>query len=289
MIFVQALVSLASSSISQFLRMVRPNDVIDVLIVAYVFYLGAKLVRETRAEPLVKGIVFLLIASQVSDWFNLNTINFILRNTMQVGVLALIVVFQPEFRRALEKVGRTSFGLALNSESTGLEQMTDEVVRASLALSSERIGALIAFERDTKIGDIIRTGTELDALVSSELIINIFFPNTPLHDGAVVVRASKIMAAGCLLPLTQNENLSKELGTRHRAAIGLTESSDAVVVVISEETGKISFAKDGSLSRNLTGETLKKALLKSLQTESRQDTSKLRQWKERLKNAKADK
>lgn len=163
--------------------------------------------------------------------------------------------------------------------------MINEVASAVDVLSKERIGALIVFERETKIGDIIRTGTEIDAICSAELLINIFIPNTPLHDGAVVVRSSKLKAAACLLPLTQNENLSKELGTRHRAAIGITESSDSVVAVVSEETGKISFAKDGSLTRNLTSDTLSKALRKALTDESTaaQTKSKFSRWKEKLK------
>ena len=269
----------------QFISMIRLNDIIDILLVAYILYKGAKLVKETRAEQLVKGIVVLILATQLSGLLHFNSLNFILKNTMQVGVVALLVVFQPEFRRALEKVGRTSIGSVFNSDEAATEKMINEVAGAVDILSKERIGALIVFERETKIGDIIRTGTEIDALCSAELLINIFIPNTPLHDGAVVVRAGKLKAAACLLPLTQNENLSKELGTRHRAAIGITESSDSVVAVVSEETGKISFAKDGSLTRNLTSDTLAKALRKALTDESTaaQTKSKFSRWKEKLK------
>jgi len=251
---------------SRTVKMARITDIIDIFIVAFVIYKGIKLVRETRAEQLVKGILFLLIGMQVAEWLQLNAINFILRNTMQVGVLALLVVFQPELRRALEQVGRSSFGNFLHFENADNSAKTSdsitEICVAVDALSKDRTGALVVIERETKIGDIIRTGTTLDAKVSSELLLNIFYPRSPLHDGAVVIRENRIMAANCFLPLTQDTSLSKELGTRHRAAIGISENCDAVVVVVSEESGKISIAVNGDLTRNLTVENLNRALIK---------------------------
>lgn len=277
------ILSTLSNLIMQFVKMVRPNDIVDVLIVTFVFIKLAALVKETRAEQLLKGIIILLLATQASALLQLNTINFILRNTMQVGVVAILVVFQPELRRALEKVGRSTFANLFNVENENLDQVIDEIVKAANFMSKERIGALIVIERDTKIGDIIRTGIEMEAKVSAELLINIFIPNTPLHDGAVIIRENKIKAAACLLPLTQNEYLNKELGTRHRAALGITESSDAVVVVVSEESGKISFTLNGDMTRNLTAETLKKALLKTLQPDGKSRENHLKVWRDKLK------
>jgi len=257
------------SYLYQHIRLFQISDLIDILIVAFVIYRGVNLVRETRAEQLVKGIVILLVATQLSEWLHLNAINFILRNTMQVGVLALLVVFQPELRRALEQMGRSKFGNIFNFEELDPEvdiaNAINEISKAIQTLAVNRVGALIVVERDTKIGDIIRTGITMDSLISAELIVNIFVPNTPLHDGAVVIRENKIKAAACFLPLTQNQNLSSDLGTRHRAALGISENSDAVAIIVSEESGKISIALDGDLTRNLTVETLKKALHKTLQ------------------------
>ncbi|MCG8501141.1 MAG: diadenylate cyclase CdaA [Firmicutes bacterium] len=272
--------------IFQYIRLIRFRDVIDIMIVGYVIYRGIKLIRETRAEQLLKGIVILVVVTQLSEWLQLNTINFILKNTMQVGVLALLVVFQPELRRALEQMGRSRFGNIFSFEEEDKENriigMIEEITKAVQSLSDNRIGALIVVERDTKIGDIIRTGTTLDSMVSAELLVNVFVPNTPLHDGAVIIRENKIKAAACFLPLTQNQDLSKELGTRHRAALGISENSDAVAIVVSEETGKISIALNGDLTRNLTVETLKKALNKTLQfntNKKRKKRTKLLLWK----------
>jgi diadenylate cyclase len=269
---------------SHYIRFVSITDIIDIAIVAYVIYKAVKLIRETRAEQLIKGIVILLVATQLSGWARLNVINSILRNTMQVGVVALLVVFQPELRRALEKMGRSRFSNIFNFEEYNLEsdivEVIEEIVKAVRAMAQSRIGSLIVIERNTKIGDIIRTGTTIDASVSSELILNIFIPNTPLHDGAIIIRDNKIKAAGCFLPLTQNQDLSKELGTRHRAALGISENSDAVVIVVSEETGKISVALNGDLTRNLTAETLNKALLKTLKPDNdKKNVKKLLSWK----------
>ncbi|MBQ3114712.1 MAG: diadenylate cyclase CdaA [Clostridia bacterium] len=265
-------------------KFIRIQDYIDILIVAYVIYKGIKMIRDTRAIQLIKGIIMLLVALQLSSWFGLHMINYILLNTVQVGVIAIIIVFQPELRNALEKIGRSRF----SSLFTGVDENAPERIEttaksicdAAESMSNNNVGALIVCERETKIGDIIRTGVTIDSAVSAELLVNIFIPNTPLHDGAVVIRQNRIVAASCFLPLTQNDELSIDLGTRHRAALGISEASDAVVVVVSEETGKISLALDGSLTRNLTYASLQKALVKVLMADSaKEKRNGLKFWK----------
>ena len=259
------------------------SDILDIFIVAYLFYKVSALVIETRAGTLIKGIIFILISTWASNILRLNTLNFILRNLMQIGIMAILIIFQPELRRTLEKVGRTNFSSLFSSDDAAELKTASEVAAAAAAMSSRRIGALIVLERNTKIGDIVRTGAEIDSTVSSELLINIFTPNTPLHDGAVIIRENRVLAARCILPLTHNETLSREFGTRHRAALGLSESSDAAVVVVSEETGKISFTLNGNMSRNYTEETLKKVILKFLSPEGIAKENVSAKWKELLK------
>lgn len=277
------------SNIEQFFKGITTRDIIDITryiidisLVSYIIYKIIMVVRQTRAGQLIKGIVILLIATQVTGWLGLNTINFILRNTMTLGVLAILIVFQPELRGALERIGRSRFGRMFNfgedSYQERIQKTVDEIVKASEDLSKSSTGGLIVVERETKLGDIIKTGTILNASVSSELINNVFFPYAPLHDGAMIIGDEKIKAAGCFLPLTENRSLSKELGTRHRAAIGVTECSDAIVVVVSEETGRISTAYDGTLTRNLVPDTLRKALLKVLLPE-KQEKERMVIWK----------
>ena len=250
------------------LKLIRIRDILDVAIVAFVIYKGTKLVRETRAVQLIKGIIILLLAMQVSGWLSLNAINFLLVNTVQVGMVALLVVFQPELRRALEKVGRSSIGKILNSSGSENGTTIANVVTAACAMQSTKTGALIVFEREIKLADVAKTGIAINSDVSPELIINIFVPNTPLHDGAFIIGYNKIKAAACFLPLTQDNSLSQELGTRHRAAIGITEVADCVVVVVSEETGRISLAVNGQINRNITADNLEKTLKSYLVEES---------------------
>lgn len=271
----------AFDSLKKIFSVYRITDVIDILLVAYILYKGVKLVRETRAGQLVKGIAILVLLTLFSSWLQLNTINYILRNTLQVGVVALLVVFQPELRRALEKIGRSNISRLFNVIDDEALIMIDEVCRAAQSLSLDKVGALIVIERDTKLGDIVDTGTYIGAKVSAELLVNIFIPNTPLHDGAVIINNNKIEAAACILPLTQNDYLSRELGTRHRAALGVTENSDAVVVVVSEETGKISLAYNGDMARSLSGNSLRDALIKYLSNDSQKE--EIKNWKERFK------
>ena len=242
---------------------IRIRDIIDILIVALTFYKLFMLIRETRAEQLTKGIVALFIFTKISEWLKLYTVFWILEKTMTVGVLALLIVFQPELRRALEYIGRSSFSAKSFIEIKGesLSQVVEEIVEAVASLSRQKIGALIVMERKTGLNEVIETGTKIEGKVSSDLLINIFIPNTPLHDGAVVIKEDMIKAAGCFLPLTDNMSLSKELGTRHRAALGISEKSDSLAIVVSEETGAISIADSGSLARYLDTKTLTQILI----------------------------
>ena len=262
------------------------KSIVDISIVSYVVYKVIVLVKETRAWQLIKGIIFILIASELSKWLGLRTIAFILNNIITIAAIALVVLFQPELRRGLEHIGRSRFRDLFNFDepSTRIKVTAaiEEIVKACIEMSKAYVGALIVIERDTKIGEIINTGTQLDSNISSELLINIFTPNTPLHDGAVIIRDGKVKAAACFLPLTDNPNLSKELGTRHRAALGITEVSDSVAVVVSEESGKISLAYNGGLTRNLTPDILRKALNKHL-LEGNTSSKMLSLWKVRSK------
>lgn len=243
-------------------------DIIDIAIVAYVFYKLYQLIKETRAEQLVNGIVILLFATKASELMQLHVVNWILRNTMTVGLIALLIVFQPELRRVLEYLGRTKFLIKTNGEDIEkIDLVVEEIVQAMTSLARQKIGALLVFERETGINDIIQTGTILEAKVTRQLLINLFIPNTPLHDGAAIVRSGKLMAAGCFLPLTENKFLSKELGTRHRAGIGISEKSDCISLMVSEETGAISMAQNGKLYRDLSEEALRNFLLKGLRKE----------------------
>lgn len=252
----------------KYIMLIRLSDVIDVIIVAVIIYYIIKLIRDTRAVQLVRGIVILLVIFLLSSVLKLNALNYILGGAMQIGLFALVVIFQPELRNLLERVGRFKVGkiidFAADPVVSDMHITIESVVKASVNMSASKTGALIVMERETLLGDFMTSGTMLEANVSSGLLENIFVPNTPLHDGAVIIRNNKIMAAGCMLPLTTNNNLSYELGTRHRAAIGLSETTDAIIVVVSEETGKISIARGGTLTRNLTEESLSKALHKIL-------------------------
>ena len=239
------------------------TDIIDIPIVAFVAYKILGFIRESRAEQLVKGLLVLVAAFFLSDWFQLHTLNWILKGTMTVGIIALIVVFQPELRRGLEYMGRSKiikpvFGKV---DKVKAKMIVTEFAEALETMSTDKTGALIVIERETALEDICETGTIINADISAELIVNLFYEGSPLHDGAVIVRGDKLYSAGCVLPLTQNKNLSKDLGTRHRAGIGITENSDALVLVVSEETGIISIAEDGKLDRFLDIKTVEKILL----------------------------
>jgi len=242
------------------------RDIIDIAIVTYILYRLILLIRGTRAEQLVKGLIILLLAWIASGLLGLRTINWLLQGLMTVGLIAVPIIFQPELRKALEHLGRGKLFQSGLYEESGFYELLEELLKAIPVLVKKRIGALIVLERETGLKDIIETGIKINGVVTAELLINIFMPRSPLHDGAAIIRGNVIAAAGCFLPLTENPNLSKELGTRHRAGMGITEISDALVIIISEETGVISLAHNGKLTRYLDEKTLRSTLLNFFST-----------------------
>ncbi len=267
---------------------IRITDIIDILIVAFLLYYVYSFIRDRRAGKLAAGVVLLMVFMLVSEVANLYTMSFIMENVFQVGIIALIIVFQPELRSALEKMGAEplktlKLGDKGNSLS-GSKSFIEALTIAACDLSLEKTGALIVIERSTKLGDIIRTGTVVDAKADPSLIKNIFFNKAPLHDGAMVMREGRIHAAGCFLPLSTNPEIIKALGTRHRAGIGMSENSDAVVIIVSEETGTISSAIDGVLSSNYSYQTLKKFLERQLIPHEEEGTLKKMRFGKLLKS-----
>ncbi|MCL6633484.1 MAG: diadenylate cyclase CdaA [Alicyclobacillus herbarius] len=249
-------------------------DALDILIVAYVIYRLLILIRGTRAVQLLKGVIVILLATAVSNFLHLQALNWLLNKIITLGLFAIPVVFQPELRRALEQLGRGGFfWFSFTTDNEDIKRAASEIVKASQVLSKTKTGALIVIERNTGLSEYIETGTLVEGKVSTELLLNTFIPNTPLHDGAVVVRGDKMVAAGCFLPLTESRDLDRQLGTRHRAALGVTEQSDAVAVVVSEETGRVSLAVDGVLTQDLSEAALRE-LLDSLLTPKRATTFK---------------
>lgn len=259
------MVSFLKDQVLPFLATVRITDIIDILIVAVAIYAIIKGFRKTRAAQLIKGIGIFLVVTYLADWLQLNMISFFLGNLIQIGFIALIIIFQPELRRTLEHVGRSKFGKWFSTEEVDYSDMISEVLRASESMAKTNTGALIVFEKEIPLDDLLTGGTPINADVSSELLENIFVHNTPLHDGAVIIRNSKIYKASCVLPLSSNKDLSKECGTRHRAGLGISEQSDCVSVVVSEETGKISVMHKGNMMRNLSVSSLSELLVKLLQ------------------------
>ena len=239
------------------------SDFLDIIIVAYLIYKAIGFVRRTNSNNLAKGLVVFLLALWGSDIFSLTMINFLLRKTAELGLIALLILFQPELRRLLERMG-SGFASGRSSSDTVMDSAISQTVQACCDMSDSKTGALIIFERGVALNSIISTGTVINADTTAELLKNMFFNKAPLHDGAVIIRDGRIAAAGCVLPLTQRTNLSKDLGMRHRAGIGLSEESDAVIIVVSEETGAISAAMDGMLKRHLSGEALDKLLRSEL-------------------------
>ena len=234
-------------------------DIIDILIVAVIIYELLLLTRHTRGSALLKGLFLLLVIMLLSNLVGLKSLNWLMLAILQNGALVLVILFQPEFRKALERMGRSRLLTKGNRRSVDEERdtVTSEIVQTVVDLSRRRVGALLVFERKTGLEDVIETGTRLNAEISAPLLENIFEPNTPLHDGAVVIRDDQVIAAACILPLAEASGVSRELGTRHRAAIGISENTDAAVVVVSEETGIVSMARDGSLKRPLSTDELK--------------------------------
>jgi diadenylate cyclase len=246
------------------------GDIVDILIVSYIVYKLILLLQGTRAVQLLKGIVVVVVAWMISIYFGLRTLQWLMSQLFTFGVLAIIIIFQPELRRALEQLGRGRlFSRSPQVDEQTVTKAIGDIVKAVNYLSKRRIGALIVLERETGLADYIETGIEVSSVISSELLINIFIPNTPLHDGAVVIRKDRIMAAGCYLPLSENPFISKELGTRHRAGIGMSEVSDAVCVIVSEETGQISVAVNGVVDRDMKEEKLIERLFMEMKQTSK--------------------
>lgn len=275
-----------------YIKLIGISDIVDMAVVAIIVYYLINWIKQTRAMQLVKGIVIIFILLMISDLLNFTMLNYILGTLVQVGTFAIVVIFQPELRTLLESMGRSRVGKIMdftkdkNKLGSEEEKLCDEIVTAVMHMAESKTGALIVIERETKLGEI-KTGTPINAIISSQLLENIFVPNTPLHDGAVIIRGNRILSAACFLPLTSNTNVAKELGTRHRAALGISEVSDALTIVVSEETGKVSIALNGTLTRNVGREPLSKALEKVMITmENTMPLEWFRFWKGAFKNEK---
>lgn len=258
-------------NVLQYIQLIEWTDIVDVLIVAFIIYKAARWLKATSAAQVIKGIILILFASWISSFIGLESVSFLLSRALEMGFLALIIMFQPELRRVLEHMGGGNWSSMIfenNKSGYNIQNTIDQTLLACMEMAKQKVGALIVFERAIKLDDYTKTGTILNANVSADLLKNLFFPKAALHDGAVIIRNGKILAAGCVLPLTSNPNLSRDLGMRHRAAIGASESSDAVVVIVSEETGSISLASGGMLKRHLATETLQRLLQNELMPES---------------------
>ncbi len=266
------------------------TNVLEILILSALIYLLLKWIRDTRAWTLFKGILVVIIFALVAYGLNMTTILFLFRNIVAVAMTGIIVLFQPELRRALEQLGRknfrTLFGFQVSDEKNtkSMEKIAGEIVKACYDMAKTKTGALIVIEREVLLSEYERTGILLDAIVSSQLLINIFEHNTPLHDGAIFIRENRIVAATCYLPLSDNMALSKELGTRHRAGVGISEVSDSLTIIVSEETGAVSIAEDGGLSRNIDADFLKQKLIGISKTPK--NTNMLTKWRGMIKNEK---
>ncbi|SES15843.1 diadenylate cyclase CdaA [Salipaludibacillus aurantiacus] len=253
--------------------------IVDVFLVAFVIYKLIMVIRGTRAVQLVKGITVILTVWFLSGYLGLHTLQWIMQQAVTYGLLAIIIIFQPELRRALEQLGRGRlFQSSTIADEEEVKQSIDHIIKAANYMGKRRIGALISLERETGMNDYIETGITMNAKLTSELLINVFIPNTPLHDGAVILKNNQIMAAGCYLPLSENPFISKELGTRHRAALGVSEVTDAITIAVSEETGGISVTKNGELHRSLDEEALRKLLENELLKQDTNGSSSRWQW-----------
>lgn len=268
---------------------INTTDIIEICILAFLIYHVVKWIKTTRAWTLVKGLVVIMVFWLIAVIFDLNVITWIIRNTINVGIIAIVIIFQPELRKALEQLGQKNIMksiITFDDSKDRSEKFSDhtlnEIVRATFELARTKTGALIVLEEDTPLNDFESTGIFIDSLVSSELLINIFEHNTPLHDGAVILRGNRITAATCYLPLSDNMQLSKELGTRHRAGIGISEVSDSLTIIVSEETGKVSIAKGGKLIRNVDGDYLRTKLADAQRKTN--EVKKLKLWKGRIRN-----
>ncbi len=268
------------------------TDIIEIIILAIAFYEIIAWFKKTKAWILVKGIVIILGFTLIASIFNLNTILWIMSQTLSVGIIALAIIFQPELRKALEQIGRKNFFsdiLSLDSNKRVSERFSDktinELVKAAYELGRTKTGALIVIEQDYSLFDYVKTGIDVDAVITSQLLINIFEHNTPLHDGAVIIKGNRVVSATCYLPLSDNMGLSKELGTRHRAGVGISEATDAFTIIVSEETGKVSVTQNGQLIRNVDGEHLRTLLIK-VQDKSVEQKSYLKRLRGKCSNEK---
>lgn len=254
------------------------NDILDIIVITFIFYKCIGFFRKTRGGTLVKGLVVLLVVALFAQWLEMSMVNWLMVRVMDSVLIAAVIIFQPEIRRALEHVGTSrigSLGIAGNgsSDEESYINRIDQACKAAGSMQEQKCGALMVFERNTQLGEIISSGTLVDAETTTPLVCNIFYPKSPLHDGAMILREGKIYAAGCILPLTQNTELSRALGTRHRAALGMSENSDAVVVVVSEETGTISLAVNGELKRGFDAITLHNELVSLLVDENKKNNN----------------
>ena len=278
--------------ILQLITRMKWSDYLDIIIVAYLLYKVLPLIRTTGTARVAKAIVAIIVIAGLTDILNLYTLNFILNQFMQVGLIALVVLFQPELRRMLDHIGSMKIQKFFGTEKqdTELAPVISQTVRACEAMSRERVGALIVFERANSLDEYLKTGTRIDGQASEQLLRNIFFPKAALHDGAMIIREGRVAAAGCVLPLSGSDRLSADLGTRHRAGVGVTEASDAVVIIVSEETGTISVAGDGMLKRHLAPQTLERLLRNELcpETEERPENLAVRLRQKLLRKEKED-
>ncbi|NRD77578.1 TIGR00159 family protein [Bacillus sp. BRMEA1] len=261
------------------------SSIVDILLVWYVIYKLINIIKGTKAVQLLKGILVILVVRIASDFFGLTTLSWMMQQVITYGFLAIIIIFQPELRRALEQLGRGRFfSRSTSSDDEGQERTVEAILKAADYMAKRRIGALISIERETGMSDYIETGIGLNSRISSELLINIFIPNTPLHDGAVVIQKNNVAAAACYLPLSESPFISKELGTRHRAALGISEVTDSVTIVVSEETGGISLTKNGELHRDLGAEEFRELLTRELSVNSKSKQASSARWNWRGKN-----
>lgn len=253
----------------EMIKLIGISDIVDIAIIAFLIYHLFRFVRQSRTGQVAKAILIIIIAMSLANVFKLGVVSFFLNYAVELGVIALVIIFQPEIRRFLERMGSGKIKELFVDEGYGdeMEDAINETVEAYTSMSRDKVGALMVFERKTMLDDVLKTGTALDAKISSELLKNLFWNKAPLHDGAVIVRNGRIVSAGCMLPMSGNVNLSRDLGMRHRAAIGISENSDAVVAIVSEETGSISVAINGMLKRHLAPETLERLLKNELMPE----------------------
>ena len=272
-------------------KLIGVSDIIDIALIAFLIYYVFRFVRRSRSGQVAKAILIIIVGMALANLFHLRVVSFLLNNAVELGLITLVIIFQPEIRRFLERMGSGKIKELFIAEgySDEVESAIEETVKAYVSMSKDKVGALMVFERKTMLDDVLKTGVAMDARITSDLLKNLFWNKAPLHDGAVIVRNGRIVGAGCMLPMSGNVNLSRDLGMRHRAGIGISENSDAVVAIVSEETGSISVAINGMLKRNLTPESLEKLLRTELMPEPEERTNAAAKLSDLFKNRKGDK